>query len=180
LPGSPIIQLLADGDDLKAISKNLLRSDADYFVMAEARDGIALDTALRIANKGTKRMKLTFHSRNPYHFPLEAAMEIVKSTGGDIDLTMKKIAASFDYLFYFIQLKDKNQKRLKGIYEMNLDSDGKIQITEILSYDLQTNTWRIKHHISGDKRLYGLESDAKAYESFKSEMERLSEYRVLN
>ncbi|MBR3395461.1 MAG: Flp pilus assembly complex ATPase component TadA, partial [Firmicutes bacterium] len=57
LPGAPILQLLADGEELQKISKNLLRSDADYFILAEARDGIALDTAVRIASKGTKRMK---------------------------------------------------------------------------------------------------------------------------
>ncbi|MBR5926656.1 MAG: ATPase, partial [Firmicutes bacterium] len=106
MPKSPVMQLIADGEELSVISKNLLRSDADYFIMAEARDGTALDTALRIASKGTKRMKLTFHSRNPYHFPLEAAMEIAGSTGGDIELIMKKLAANFDYLFHFVQLKD--------------------------------------------------------------------------
>ena len=180
MPNAPTIQLIADGGDLKAISKSLLRSDADYFVLAEARDGIAMDTALRIASKGTKRMKLTFHSRNPYQFPLEAAMEIVKSTGGDIDLTMKKLASNFDYLFHFIQLKDKSQKRLKGIYEMSLDEDGEIAIIEILSYDLLKDSWKIVNHISKDKEIYGIESDVGSFNLFKNEMERLEKIGTLN
>ena len=42
MPEAPIVQLIADGDRLSAITKNLLRSDADYFIMAEARDGACL------------------------------------------------------------------------------------------------------------------------------------------
>lgn len=179
LPNAPVLQLLADGDELKAISKNLLRSDADYFILAEARDGIALDTALRIASKGTKRMKLSFHSRDPYQFPLEAATEIVKATGGDMELTMKKAAANFDYLFHFIQLKDKSRKRLKGIYEMRLSEKGEISISEILSYDALKDNWRFAGHISADKERYGLESDAESFAVFKREVEKLNELGVL-
>ena len=47
MPEAPILQLIADNDKLKFLSKNLLRSDADYFILAEARDGIALDTAVK-------------------------------------------------------------------------------------------------------------------------------------
>ncbi len=175
MPESPVMQLIADGDELSMISKSLLRSDADYFIMAEARDGIALDTALRIASKGTKRMKLTFHSRNPYHFPLEAAMEIANTTGGDIDLIMKKLAANFDYLFHFVQLKDKRLKRLKGIYEMGLDKDGNISIKEVLSYDFGQDKWKLNYCLSSDKEAYGKESDQAGFNVFRSELERLSE-----
>ncbi len=180
LPNSPVIQLIADGDNLSKISKNLLRSDADYFVMAEARDGIALDTAVRIASKGTKRMKITVHSRSPYQLPLEAAMEITKSLGGDIKLTMQKFAASFDYIFHFIQLKDKSQKRLKGIYEMRLDNNGEIIIEEILSYDVVHNTWKLNNCISEEKIVYALESDAEACNVFRTEMRKISEAGILS
>ena len=180
LPNAPVLQLIADGEELKSISKNLLRSDADYFIMAEARDGIALDTAVRLASKGTKRMKVTFHSRNPYQFPLEAATEIVKSTGGDIHLTMNKVASSFDYLFYFTQLSDKSQKRLTGIYELGLDKDGNISIKELLSYNPLKDNWNIKWNMSKDKRDYSIESDAKAYKKLKREVDKLNEIRVLD
>ena len=180
LPNAPIIQLIADGQDLSSISKNLLRSDADYFIMAEARDGIALDTAMRIASKGTKRMKITVHSRNPYQLALEAAMEISNTVGGNVEIIANKFASSFDYIFHFIQLKDKSQKRLKGIYEMTIDAKGKMKMTEILSYDVSHNTWSIVNKISDDKKLYGLESNEEAFKSFRKELKKLSELGVLS
>lgn len=180
MPGAPIIQLIADGDDLKKISKNILRSDADYFIMAEARDGIALDTALRVASKGTKRMKMTFHSRNPYHFPLEAAMEITAMNNGDLKLTMAKLAGNFDFLFHFVQLKDKSKKRLSGIYQMYLDYEGEIKIEEMLRYIPSEEKWEIKGDLSEDKVRYAKESDEKAYGVFSSELRRLSESRFIS
>lgn len=174
LPGAPIVQLIADGDDLKRISKNLLRSDADYFILAEARDGIALDTAVRIAAKGTKRMKLTFHSRLPKHFPLEAATEIVKQTGGDLKLTMNMVASGFDYLFHFVQLADKSQKRLKGIYQMGLSENGKIDIDCLCEYDFENNSWHFNNILSDEIRSYGIESNAGAFTIMQNELSKLS------
>lgn len=175
LPGAPVIQLIADGDELKRISKNLLRSDADYFILAEARDGIALDTAVRIASKGTKRMKMTFHTRSPKLFPIEAATEIVKSTGGDINLTMCKVAGSFDYLFHFIQLPDKSQKRLKGIFQMNLFEGGEISIEPICSYDPVEDSWSFRYALGEAQEEYGRESEAGLLEAMKSELRALAE-----
>lgn len=174
LPGAPIVQLIADGEDLQTISKNLLRSDADYFILAEARDGIALDTAVRIAAKGTKRMKLTFHSRLPKHFPLEAATEIVKQTGGDLNLTMQMVASGFDYLFHFVQLPDKSQKRLKGIYQMSCDESGNINIECVCEYDCIANTWRFNNVMSEEIKAYGVESNAEAFYAMQTELFRLA------
>jgi len=179
LPGAPIVQLIADGEDLQKISKNLLRSDADYFILAEARDGIALDTAVRIAAKGTKRMKVTFHSRLPKHFPLEAATEIVKQTGGDLGLTMKMVASGFDYLFHFVQLSDKSQKRLKGIYQMKLGENGKISIDAICEYDYLKDGWKFYNIISDEIESYGLESNAEAFNAMKEELLMLSEHELV-
>ena len=175
LPNAPIIQLIADGEELKKISKNLLRSDADYFIMAEARDGLALDTALKLACKGTKRMKLTFHSRNPKQFPLEAATEIVKSTGGDLPLTMKMISSSFDYLFHFIQLSDKSQKRLNAIYQMSLDETGTFHIDNICKYIKESESWIFQNKISDDKRDYGMESNPEEFRMFEEQLKMLTE-----
>ena len=175
LPGAPVIQLIADGEELGRISKNLLRSDADYFILAEARDGIALDTAVRIASKGTKRMKMTFHTRSPKLFPLEAATEIVKSTGGDINLTMCKVAGRFDYLFHFIQLPDKSQKRLKGIFQMNLFEGGEISIEPICSYDPVEDSWSFRYLLGEAQEEYGRESGMELLEAMKSELRSLAE-----
>jgi pilus assembly protein CpaF len=173
LPGAPILQLIADGDELRRISKNLLRSDADYFILAEARDGIALDTAVKIAAKGTKRMKLTFHSRNPGQFPLEAATEIIKATGGDLKLTMNMIASGFDFLFHFIQLQDKRQKRLKGIYQLSLEEGDEIMVRPICRYDIADESWRFFSELAPDKVEYGLESNPEGFRRMQAQLSEL-------
>ncbi len=169
LPQAPILQLLADGQELSRISKSLLRSDADYFILAEARDGIALNTAVKIAGKGTKRLKLTFHSGDPDQFPLEAAEEIVQATGGDLPMTMRRVASGFDYLLHFIQLNDKREKRLKSIREMSCGEDGKISISPICEYDILSDSWTFYDRIGTKKRLFALSSDPNAFR----EMQRL-------
>lgn len=172
LPDSPIIQLLADGESLSRISKNILRSDADYFILAEARDGNALDTAVRLACKGTKRMKLTFHTRRPEQFPLEAAYEILRFSGGNLEMVMRLVASSFDYIFHFIQLADKREKRLSGIYQMNCDSGGRISVESICSYDRSASSWTFRY-IAGEAQMnWGMESEP---ELFSAMMEKLKD-----
>ena len=178
LPNAPILQLIADGDDLRGISKSLLRSDADYFILAEARDGIALDTAVRLASKGTKRMKMTFHTRRPDRFPLEAATEIVKATGGDLSLTMQMVAGSFDYLFHFIQPGDKSQKRLGGIYQMGCTSDGRIEIERICKYDEADGSWEFRNVVGQLQAQYAMENAPEAYRQMRSQLAVLSEHPV--
>jgi pilus assembly protein CpaF len=171
MPEAPILQLLADNEKLKHLSKNLLRSDADYFVLAEARDGIALDTAVKVASKGTRRMKITFHTREPLDFCYDVAFEIIKSLGGDLENTARKVAVSFDYIFHFVQLKNKSKKRLKGIYELSLDrSQMKINMRQICSYDYTSDTWSWKCEIGEDKRKIGIEEDPQAMELFEKRL----------
>lgn len=175
-PGAPIIQLIADNDELKGISKNLLRSDADYFILAEARDGNALETALKIAAKGTRRMKLTFHCKEPLDFPYDAAWEIVKATGGDLCLTAGKVAASFDYIFHFVQLKNKNMKRLRSIYELSFDrKTEEIKMVRICAYDYGSDSWCWRNHIGKDKREFAEEENAEAFSEFYKELSMLAE-----
>lgn len=174
LPKAPILQLLADGQDLLRISKSLLRSDADYFILAEARDGIALNTAVKIAGKGTKRLKLTFHSGNPEQFPLETADEIIQSTGGDLTMTMRRVASAFDYLFHFIQLQDKREKRLKSIKEVGCDEEGKISMASVCEYDTLNDSWTFFESSGGRQRCYGQESDPKVYQEMQRILRKLS------
>lgn len=181
MPSAPILQLIADNDKLKHISKNLLRSDADYFILAEARDGIALDTAVKIASKGTRRMKITFHTRDPLEFPYDVAFEIVKSLGGDQESTARKVAASFDYIFHFIQLKNKSQKRLKSIHELGTDRNtGKIKLTEICRYNHKNDSWQWKNMVSRDKQVIGEEENQEAWNTFLRELESLSSQSTVN
>jgi len=203
MPGAPIVQLICDGERLKAVSKNLLRSDADYFIIAEARDGIALDTAVRVARRGQGRMKMTFHTRDPLSFPEDAAVEIVRSAGGDIRETAVRVAGSFDYLFHFVSVREKNAKKLYGIYEVGTVSlaslpassettihtniqtsihtvkdDPEIRrgwyVREICRYDFTSDDWIFTNYISKEKRMRGIESDGSAYAVFAEELEKLA------
>lgn len=170
-PDSPIIQLIADNEDLKNISKNLLRSDADYFILAEARDGNALGTAIKVAAKGTRRMKLTFHCKDPLDFPYDAAWEIVKATGGDLKITAQKVAASFDYVFHFVQLKNKSQKRLRSIFDLSLNrKHGIIKMVKICDYDYRSDSWNWKYHYSETKKRLAEEEDGKAFAEFSQRL----------
>ena len=178
LPGAPILQLIADGPQLSGISKNLLRSDADYFILAEARDGIALDTAVRLAAKGTKRMKMTYHTRSPERFALEAAIEIVKDCGGDVQLTMQRVATSFDYLFHFVQLSDKGKKKLNGIYQMQLSESGEVVTDRICRYDSQTDKWHFSDLTGAVQEEYALSSSPKSFARMKRLLEELAKAPV--
>jgi len=175
MPDAPIVQLLADNEELRKISKNLLRSDADYFILAEARDGNALEAAMKIAAKGTRRMKLTFHCRDPLDFPHDAAWEIVKATGGDMDTTAQKVAASFDYVFHFVQLRDKSRKRLRSIYELSFDRRTRsINMVRICGYDYHSDSWRWKNHIGKEKKEFAEEENREAFQRFTEQLDLLA------
>ena len=168
MPNAPIVQLIADNEKLSGITKNLMRSDADYIIMGEAREGIALDTLLRITGKGTRRVKITYHCGNPEDFPYEVAAEIVKALGGDQVFLAKRVAGAFDYLFHFVQLRDKNQKRLKSICEMSMDREkGAIIVRPICQYNFLTEKWVFERTIGPGKEEIALQENPHQYETFK-------------
>jgi pilus assembly protein CpaF len=171
MPDAPIIQLIANGARLSAISKDLMRSDADYFILAEARDGVALDTAVRLARKGTRRMKMTFHTRDPKAFAFDAAGEIVRSMGGSVSETAISVAGSFDYVFHFTSLRSTRAKKLTSIYEMGLSDDGsRVVMSEICRHDPITDLWKWTYHIGEDKRAAGVREDASAFLDFDTRL----------
>ncbi|MCL1810061.1 MAG: CpaF/VirB11 family protein [Clostridiales bacterium] len=169
MPDAPVVQVIADNDRLGSIVKNLLRSDADYMIMAEAREGAALDTAIKLAAKGSRRMKITYHTREPLNFPYDAACEIVGSLGGDVHFMARKVAASFDYVFHFVQLKDKSRKKLKSIHELSYDrSRDEILMKPVCEYDFQADKWQWRNVLGEDKRKAAAEEDALALEEFSN------------
>ena len=154
MPEAPIIQLLADREKLQGITKNLMRSDADYIIMGEARDGFALDTLLQISRKGTKRVKLTYHSGDPLAFPYDVAYEIVRSLGGDLNFLAERLGATFDFLFHFIQLRDKSQKRLNSIHRMYFDhGQRRIEFKKLCQYIEAKGCWEFYEIIREDLRI---------------------------
>jgi pilus assembly protein CpaF len=175
MPDSPVVQLIADGDALAGISKSLMRSDADYFILAEARDGVALDTAVRLARKGTRRMKMTFHSRDPLSFAQDAAVEIVRAVGGDTGETALRIAGSFDYVFHFCSMRRGRAKKLSAIYEMGVSEGGeRVLMHRICGYDRHADSWTWTYFIGPDKRDIGMEEDADAFAAFDLHLKGLS------
>jgi pilus assembly protein CpaF len=144
-------------------------------IMAEAREGAALDVAVKIACKGTRRVKITYHTREPLNFPYDVASEIVASQGGDIYFTANKVASSFDYIFHFIQLKDKSKKKLRSIHELSYDrTEGKISMKLICEYDYLADKWIWNNIISEDKRRAAEEEDASLFQNFSKKLAEIS------
>lgn len=176
MPTAPIIQLVADGDELKRSIKSILRSDADYIVMAEARDSTAFYIASEVADRGTRRVKMTAHFSRAIDFPYNVASKICEGYGGDVYNTTIKVVKNFQYVFEFIQMpKNKSKKRLKGIYELRYDPlSHDISIHQICKYRFQSDDWVWKFDIGEDKREIGDEEDHEAFEMFETELKRLA------
>lgn len=176
MPNAPIMQLVADGDDLEQIMKSIVRSDGDYVIIAEARDGVALNIGVKVANKGTRRVKMTWHTTDTVDFCYDVAEEIHRIYGGSLYSTITKVAKSFNYIFQFVQLRDKRQKRLKGIYEIRYNQiDHQISIHQICKYNYSTDDWSWYYAIGEDKEVIGEEFDINVLESFKKNLKILAE-----
>lgn len=180
LPKAPIMDIIADGDRLRRLMKDLVRGDGDYLVMAESRDGVAAKIALKSTSKGTRRFKGTFHSSDPIDFPYDFAEEIVSEFGGDMYTTIIKVAKGFHYVFELCKLKDKGQKRLKGIYEVRFNrSTFDVTVHQIVKYDFVNNDWTFACDIGSDKEMLAYEEDIEAFHIFKSELQKLSEAKPM-
>lgn len=162
MPDAPIVQIVADGERMENIVKSLMRSDAQYFCFGEARDGVALNTALRIAERGGKRMKMTFHITDPFDFPFDVASEIVFTYGGSVAYHALRAASAFEYILHFGCGKNREEKKLLGIYKMDANKEArKIRISCECLYDKESESWIY----SGDKlktkeySVYGLENE---------------------
>lgn len=175
MPTAPIVQLVADGEELEGIVKSILRADADYIIMAEARDAVAFYIALEVTDRGTRRSKMTAHFSRAVDFPYNVAKKICEKYSGDLYSTTLKVAQNFHYIFEFIQLKDKSKKRLKGIYELRYDSmNHKVSIHQICKYRYETDNWVWKYDIGKDKEVIGEEENYEAFKRFDIELQRLA------
>lgn len=181
MPEAPIIQIVADGENLKNVCKRLMRSDADYIIMAEARDGIALEAAVRVANKGTRRCKMTFHNKEPLDFCYDVATEIIKSEGGSIRSITEWVAMSVDYIFHFIQLKDKSKKRLNSIHEVYFDREKRqIIITKICKYNGNNDNWSWFAYVNEQIKKDGRIEDEISLDLFEEELKKLENLNPMN
>ncbi len=180
MPSAPILQLVADGEELKKIVKIIMRSDADYIVLGEARDGVALNTAVKIANKGTRRVKMTYHTSDIVDFCYDVADEIIKIYGGSLYSTILKVAKSFQFVFQFIQLNDKSKKRLNSIYEIQHCPNKGIIMHRICKYRPHLDDWEWSSGIADSTMEFAqLESVQKADE-FYNILKDLENIRPIN
>lgn len=176
MPGSPIMQLIADGDELGNITKQLMRSDGDYIICGEARDGNMLNLLVEIANRGTRHCKSTIHLTDMADLPYDMANMIVNAKGGNLSHTIIKVAKSFHYVFEFIQLADRSKKRLKAIYEIRYNyRNYKISIHQILRYEFKTDKWTFSYDVGEEKEAIAIEENYGSFLSFKNELKRLSQ-----
>jgi len=176
MPEAPIMQLVADGEELSGITKKLMRSDGDYIICGEARDGNMLNLLVEIANRGTRHCKSTIHLTDVFDLPYDIANMIVNKKGGSLDHTIIKVAKSFHYVFSFIQLADRSKKRLKGIYEIRYDyMSHRISIHEICRYELESDSWTFICDIGSDKEAIAREENYQAFLSYRKELKILAE-----
>lgn len=180
-PNAPIIQFVADGEKLKNIIKLVKRCDGDYVIMAEARDTPALKILIDVTKIGTRRAKSTFHTADPIDFCYDAASDIVSEFGGDIWATCIKVARCYNYLIEMVQLKDKSQKRVKGVYEIRFDPE-KLEITvhQIMKYDFLQDSWTYNFTVGEDKEEIALQENYEAFQMFKDELQRLSSEKPMD
>lgn len=176
MPTAPIARIIvSDEDELNGIVKPLMRSDADYLMLGEARDGIELNLAVRIANKGTRRNKITYHMTDPTDFAYDIAREIFQTYGGNEEYHAIKVTKAFQYIFHFVQLKDKSKKRLKSLYELRYNLDRTISMHPICLYDHKKNSWSWDYTIGKTVKSIANEEEPEEFELFTNQLKHLAE-----
>ena len=173
MPDAPIMQLIADGDELKEMSKALLRGDNDYVILEEMRDAAAFSLALDITSTGTMRSKVTVHDNSGINVPYKMASKIVDAYGGSLREHIAQAYKNFDYIFEFCQNPENRAKKiLKGILELAYDPvPDEIRATYMCRFDFERGTWKWNCHMDKTKR----EKTAEISGSAETMMKILSE-----
>lgn len=177
MPDAPIMSLIGDGEDLLSMSKKVVRSDANYIVVAEGRDGYAFYIIVESGNKGTRRNKTTLHLSDVEDFAYEIANKIVGVFGGNLDYQIVKVAKSFDYIFEMVELpSNRSQRRLKSIHEMRYNKETHdITYHRICDYDFSTDSWGFDYDIGSEIEEIGEVENRAALSVFKQTLKALAE-----
>ncbi|EMS72372.1 hypothetical protein [Ruminiclostridium cellobioparum] len=177
MPKAPIASLVASGEELFKLASEILKSDADYLVVQEVRDGYTAYIASEAGNKGTNRLKITSHLQIPEDFCYDLANKIQGVFGGNIDYHMARVANSFNFLFEMVQLpNDRSQKRLKSITEIRFDSTtNEISYHRICEYQKETDSWCFSCSVGDRVKEIGEFENEKAFEVYKDTLKALAE-----
>lgn len=177
MPSAPIIQFVPDDKNMDTVIERAKRSDAKYIVIGEARSGKMLNIAIEAANMGTRRLKVSFHNTETVDFCYDVAEKITRAINGSLLAYMIKTAKTFQYVINMWTLPgDESKKRLKGIWEIRLDTD-KMQIimNQICRYVQDTDSWVWSHDI-GEKQIeIAMEESKETYATFDNTLKKLAE-----
>jgi pilus assembly protein CpaF len=87
----------------------------------------------------------------------------------------KRVANAFDYIFHFVQLRDKNQKRLKSISEISFDRENdRVVVNTICQYDFLTERWNFASKIGERKVEIALQENPNQYRVFQGQLAELA------
>lgn len=175
MPDAPIMQLVADGKELEAITKSLLRGDNDYVLLEEMRDASAYNLAIDITSTGTKRSKATIHDNDAMNIPYKMASKINEKYKVNVKETIAQVFKNFDFIFEFSQdSSNKNKKILKSITQLAYDyKKDEVMAAQICRYNFQKTVWEWNDSLFFDK--FPNDYSAKAdWENMKKELKGLS------
>jgi len=150
MPDVPVMQIVADGEELEKIGKSILRGDNDYVLIEEMRDACAYRIALEITSTGTRRSKATIHDNSAVNVPYKMASKIYEKYGGNLKSMIAQVYQNFDFIFEFIQLpENRAAKKLKSISELRYDQERDIvSVHKICRYDFSSGKWQWKNDLN--------------------------------
>ena len=148
-PKAPIMEIIADKDELEAISKILLKDcNVDYVIAENLNEIEVFKFILELLCAGMKRSKITIHDNNPSKLPYTLARKLHLEYGGDFDEIVEQIFLSFDYIFEFCRKTEKNTNSkerniLNKIYKTYYNDEKKAwELALICEFDREENIWR--------------------------------------
>jgi pilus assembly protein CpaF len=177
MPGAPIMSLVTNEEDVGDIVRPILRSDADYLVLAEARTGYEFDLGVRLANKGTNRCKTTMHTTRVGEMLFDITDEIMAvRPNARFETVLFRVASAYHYIVQLSQdYHDKSKKRVLGIYEVCVDRAGqKIWLQPICLYQ-GNGSWTWSNNIGNDKRELAKIESWDDFEKFESQLNMLAD-----
>ncbi|MDD5922228.1 MAG: ATPase, T2SS/T4P/T4SS family [Eubacteriales bacterium] len=144
MPEAPVMQIVADGQDLDTLTKSLVRGDNDYVLLEEMRDAAAFRLALDITSLGTRRSKATIHDQSALDVPYRMASEIASHYGGNVRDLIARVYQNFDLILEFTQdPKNRARKIMKGMIALDRDeAEDRVFAYRICRYDFIRNVWR--------------------------------------